>query len=256
MKRIFRIAIAALMAFSLILTQYLCVSGTVITKGDLSVEEWIAAAESLVYYLKAMFGTDIRVFVPQIAMSAGTMIALSAKEIVMGKQSNLGPIDPQFNGVSCAGIVEEFKQAQQEIAADPRLAQVWGQIIAKYHPTFVGDCQKAIDWADQMVSAWLADNMLKSEADRANKVSTIVQKLSSHNATFSHSRHIHSDELLQLGVKVTPLETLDSRAIDGCKDLQDCVLTLHHSYMLTLSNTKALKIIESHTGNTMINIHK
>ena len=47
MKRIFRIAIAALMAFSLILTQYLCVSGTVITKGDLSVEEWIAAAESL-----------------------------------------------------------------------------------------------------------------------------------------------------------------------------------------------------------------
>ena len=47
MKRIFRIAVATLVAFSLILTQYLCVSGTVITKGDLSVEEWIAAAESL-----------------------------------------------------------------------------------------------------------------------------------------------------------------------------------------------------------------
>ena len=47
MKRIFRIAVAALIAFSLILTECLCVSGTVITKGDLSVEEWIAAAESL-----------------------------------------------------------------------------------------------------------------------------------------------------------------------------------------------------------------
>ena len=62
----------------------------------------IAAAESLVSYLKALFGKDIRVFVPQIAMSAGTMIALSSKEIIMGKQSNLGPIDPQFGGMSCA----------------------------------------------------------------------------------------------------------------------------------------------------------
>jgi len=36
-----------------------------------------------------MFGTNIRAIVPQLAMSAGTMIALSCKEIVMGKQSNL-----------------------------------------------------------------------------------------------------------------------------------------------------------------------
>ena len=71
----------------------------------------IAAAESLVSYLKALFGKDIRVFVPQIAMSAGTMIALSSKEIIMGKQSNLGPIDPQFGGMSCAGIIEEFNEA-------------------------------------------------------------------------------------------------------------------------------------------------
>ena len=47
MKRIFRLAIAALMVFSIILTQFLCASGTVIKKGDLSVEEWIAAAEAL-----------------------------------------------------------------------------------------------------------------------------------------------------------------------------------------------------------------
>lgn len=59
----------------------------------------IAATESIVYYLRKMFGNDIWVFVPQIAMSAGTMISLSAKEIVMGKQSNLGPIDPQFGGM-------------------------------------------------------------------------------------------------------------------------------------------------------------
>ena len=47
MKRIFKIAVAVIVTVSLILTEYLCLAGTVITKGDLSVEEWIAAAEAL-----------------------------------------------------------------------------------------------------------------------------------------------------------------------------------------------------------------
>jgi ClpP class serine protease len=68
----------------------------------------IAATESIVHYLKSLFGNDIRAFIPQLAMSAGTMIALSCKEIVMGKESNIGPIDPQFGGVSCIGVIEEF----------------------------------------------------------------------------------------------------------------------------------------------------
>jgi ClpP class serine protease len=58
----------------------------------------MAATESLVDYLRQMFGKDIRAIVPQIAMSGGTMIALAWKEILMGKHSNLGPIDPQFSG--------------------------------------------------------------------------------------------------------------------------------------------------------------
>ena len=53
-----------------------------------------AATESLVNYLHAMFGTDIRAIVPQLALSAGTMLACACKEVVMGKHSSLGPIDP------------------------------------------------------------------------------------------------------------------------------------------------------------------
>ncbi len=67
-----------------------------------------AATESLVDYLRAMFRTDIRAFVPQLALSAGTMIACACKVIFMGKQSSLGPIDPQFGGIPAHGVVEEF----------------------------------------------------------------------------------------------------------------------------------------------------
>ena len=212
----------------------------------------IAATESIVYYLKKLFGNDIRVFVPQMAMSAGTMIALSSKQIVMGKQSNLGPIDPQFGGVSCAGIIEEFEQAVQDVTNNPQSASVWGPIIGKYHPTFIGDCKKAIDWGDTMVKQWLIDNMFSNDSDNKRKANKVLRTLSSHNKTFSHSRHIHIDELKELGLDIVELEGLDNRSIKGCNDLQDCVLTLHHTYMQTLSSSDAIKIVENHNGEAMI----
>ncbi len=71
----------------------------------------IAATESIVDYLNQIFGNDVRAIIPQISMSAGTMIALSSKQIMMGKQSNLGPIDPQMGGLACQAILDEFKKA-------------------------------------------------------------------------------------------------------------------------------------------------
>src|SRR5690554_5497904 len=66
----------------------------------------IAATESIVSYLRSMFGNNIRAIVPQISMSAGTMIAMSCKSIMMGKQSSLGPIDPQMGGVPCQAVIK------------------------------------------------------------------------------------------------------------------------------------------------------
>lgn len=212
----------------------------------------IAATESIVNYLKSMFGNDIRVFVPQIAMSCGTMIALSGKEIVMGKQSNIGPIDPQFGGMSCAGVIEEFENALNSIKLDPASTPLWQVIISKYHPTFLGDCQKAIDWSNKMVENWLCTNMLSSNVDPKNDARKIVEKLGSHKETCTHSNHIHIAECRNLGIVVKPLEELEKREIGGCKDLQDCVLTIHHTYMHTFSSSSAVKIVENHLGNAMI----
>lgn len=103
-----------------------------------------------------------------------------------------------------------------------------------------------------MVKYWLMDNMFYRTQNKEDKANNVVKFLSSHNKTYSHSRHIHSDDLLKLGLKIQSLETLDSRAIDDCKDLQDCVLTLHHIYMQTLANSNALKIVENQNANCMM----
>ena len=67
------------------------------------------AAESIVKYLRSKFSTNIRVIVPHLSMSAGTMIACAGKEIVMGKHSSLGPIDPQFNGIPVYSLKREYE---------------------------------------------------------------------------------------------------------------------------------------------------
>jgi len=53
------------------------------------------AAQTIVDYLRSKF-EKIDVAVPTYAMSAGTMIALGGDRILMGKQSQLGPTDPQL----------------------------------------------------------------------------------------------------------------------------------------------------------------
>ena len=63
---------------------------------------------------------------------------------------------------------------------------------------------------------------------------------------------VHIDECKKLGIKVVELEEMDNNSIGGCNDLQDCVLTIHHAYMHTFSNSMAVKIVENHLGNAMI----
>jgi ATP-dependent protease ClpP protease subunit len=204
----------------------------------------VAATESLVDYLRAMFKTDIRAIVPQLAMSAGTMIALSAKSIVMGKHSSLGPIDPQINGTPAHGIVEEFNQAKTEIATNPASMAVWQPIIAKYPPTFVGECEKAIRWADKIVGDWLESGMFADEDDAKAHAQRVNKELADHALTLSHDRHISAEKAIELGIKVEMLEE-DS-------ELQECVLTVHHACAQTISETPAFKIIENHLGVAQI----
>lgn len=214
----------------------------------------VAATESLVDYLRLMFDGDIRAIVPQLAMSAGTMIACASKKIVMGKQSSLGPIDPQFEGIPAHGVVEEFENAKSEIIDNPSSVPVWQPIISKYPPAFIGECRKVIDWANEIAGEWLASGMFQNElrpqADPEQKsavegkIKSIVRGLGDHALTKSHSRHLSASWCEKLGLKIDHLE--------DDQQLQDAVLSLHHACMLTFDTTPAIKLIENHKGTAFI----
>lgn len=206
----------------------------------------ISATESMVDYLRKMFGTDIRAIIPQLAMSAGTMLACSCKEIIMGKQSNIGPIDPQFGGIPAHGVISEFEKAIKETKKDPGTIPIWQVIVGKYHPTFIGECANAIDLASEMVQKWLEDNMLEADPDKINKAKKIVKYLNNHKDTKTHSRHIHMEEAKDIGLNIKYLEQ------DYDQEFQDLVLTTHHAYMHTFAHSGVSKIIENHMGNAII----
>lgn len=205
-----------------------------------------AATESLVDYLRAMFGTDIRALVPQIALSAGTMIACAAKSVVMGAHSSLGPIDPQIGGVAAHGVVEEFTRASTEIKKDNAKIPVWQPIIAKYTPTLIGECEKAIAWSNEMVTDWLKTGMFKDDGEAETKAKRVISELSDHALTKSHARHISLKKAQELGLRIETLEK-DSK-------LQEALLSVHHAYTQTMAGTQVVKIIENHEGVAFVTV--
>jgi len=205
-----------------------------------------AATESIVDYLRNVFGTNMRAVVPQLAMSAGTMIACACSSILMGTHSSLGPIDPQFNGIPAHGVIEEFKQAHEEIQADRSKIPLWQPIIAKYMPTMIGECQKVIDWSEEMVREWLKTGMFREDTDVDTKINRIIQELGSHALTKSHARHLSASKCEDIGLKIEHLENDHA--------LQEAVLAVHYACIHTLTSTPAAKIIENHNGKAYINI--
>ena len=204
-----------------------------------------AAAESIVNYLRVKFNNDIRIIVPHLAMSAGTMIACSGKEIVMGKHSSLGPVDPQLGGIPAYSVKKEFEEAQIDLQGHPENMGYWSLQLQKYPPGFLKLAIDSIDLSSVLVKEWLGTCMFdKKKPEEAKVIKTIVDSLNEHDNSKTHGRHYDVKFCKNIGLKIINLED-DSK-------LQDKVLSIHHSMMLTFNSTNAVKIIENNKSGTVI----
>jgi hypothetical protein len=209
------------------------------------------AAESVVEYLRTRFD-HIRVFVPVAAMSAATMVALAADEIVMGAHSQLGPIDPQFTIFTPEGprsapaqaIKDQFEMAREQCEANPTSVAVWLPILRSYGPGLLAQCDHQRALAEQLVGTWLARYMLADESDPEAKARAVAHWFADFTYFRSHGRRVSRDDARARGLKVTDLEADDA--------LQDAVLSVHHAVMHTTSGTPAVKLIENQHGRAFI----
>ena len=213
------------------------------------------AVESIVEYLHAKFDR-INVVIPYLAMSGGAMISLASDLLVLGKQSQLGPIDPQFligNKVHSARAIQEgFNKAKEDIEKDTKLAHLWAPILQNMGPSLVLEADKALAYSKELVVNWLNDRMLKgieNEQERSEKANTIAayfnaEDTPSHGQVHVHGQRIGAEKLRELGLKLEFLE--DNQG------LQNDVLTSYHLMTLIFEMTPSLKFIASDRGKMWV----
>ena len=208
------------------------------------------AAEAIVSYLRSRF-SHIRVIVPQLAMSAATMIACAADEIALGKHSFLGPTDPQIllptplgvRLVPAQAVLDQFDRAQQE-CADPAKLSAWLPTLNQYGPDLLVQCENALSMSRELVKTWLETYMFKELADRSARARSVADWLADHKNFKSHGRHLSRAEVEKNRLMVFRLEDDET--------FQDMSLSVFHAATHTFTGTTAAKIVESHTGRAFI----
>jgi Serine dehydrogenase proteinase len=208
------------------------------------------ACNSLVNYMRSKFD-HVRVFVPLGAMSAATMWALAADEIVMGNHSQLGPIDPQFilpqHGIQipAGSLTAQFKEASDQCLKEPGRLAAWLPTLQQYPPGLLEMCEKTSKLAKELVEQWLKRYMLKDEPHRDTTARETAEWLADDKVHLSDGRPITGDQLREKGLNVTEL------AVD--QQLQDAVLTVFHAVLYTISPpSPVMKVIENQVGRRYV----
>ena len=198
------------------------------------------ATESIVEYLRSKFDY-LEVIVPTLAMSAGTMISLASDRIVMGRPSQLGPIDPQFivdqTSVSARAIVDQFEQAKQEIIADVTLAHAWAPILQSLGPALLQESTNALAYGERMVAGWLERFMFKHTPNARDLARAAAAHFNDATIHRSHGRRIDRVEARSQSLAVEDLEDVQA--------LQEHVLTLYHLISIAFEKGPATKILHT-----------
>ncbi|MDR3126289.1 MAG: ATP-dependent Clp protease proteolytic subunit [Rickettsiales bacterium] len=193
----------------------------------------LEATEQIVNYLRGRY-KNIRVIVPMSAMSAATMLACAADEIIITKHGSLGPIDPQYNGISVKTIISEFELAEKNVIANPNAAALWLERI-RHYPSYI-ECQGVLNASQNRVSEWLTKYM-QLPAKTAENISKWLANADEHGL---HGRPICFEELKSHGLKVSLLE--------DNQEFQEKVLPVFHAMMATFDNAPCVKIVENQNG--------
>jgi ClpP class serine protease len=110
----------------------------------------VLAASQIAHALKNHKG-KVTAFIPHYAMSGGTLIALSADEIVMDLNAVLGPVDPQIGEFPAASIVRAVEIKTPQKSEDQMLV-------------FADMAAKAINQVGALVAGLLEKRLPKEKA--------------------------------------------------------------------------------------------
>mgnify|MGYP001068745824 CR=1 FL=1 len=182
---------------------------------------------------------DLTIIVPQSAKSAATLMTLMADRIVMGQESELGPLDlpiehplqegiflSALDGVNCLEYLSSvaanmsFKlglKIRQEVRLSRRdsieIATRFSRgfmepIVSQLEPMVINMCYRSLHIAERYGKAILREGMFRNADDAEKKSESVIHKL-----VWEYPEHgfaICSREAKELGLNIVDAESFDN----------------------------------------------
>ena len=169
----------------------------------------IGAVERMVTLVRFHYN-HVAVIVPDKAMSAGTIFALSANRIFMDYFSILGPIDPQIEKdgqlVPAQAYLNQFDLLKEK-SADGSITAAEYALVNKFDPAELYQFEQAVSLSTELVEQWLFQYMLsdlnnsdpvadsKDQESMISRAHDIATRLNDHERWRYHGRGITMETL-------------------------------------------------------------
>ena len=175
-------------------------------------------AEDIVRLLHDKYD-EVGIIIPGWAKSAGTIIAMSGDEILMGQLSALGPIDAQLNWqgkhFSAHALLEGLEKIKKEIEKTGVLNKAYIPILQGISPGEIKNAENALEFAEDLVKKWLVKYKFKNWdihsknqkpvtiEEKETRAKKIAKDLCNHGHWKTHGRSIKLKDLEEMRVKIT-----------------------------------------------------
>lgn len=212
-------------------------------------------AEDFVRMLRRKYD-DIAIIIPGSAMSAGTIIAMAANDILMEPDmSSLGPIDAQLQWqgkvFSAHALLAGVNKIKDEAVQTGGLNRAYIPILQTLSPGELEHAENALKFAKNLVGSWLAeykfkdwshhssDNRPVTREDKEGRASQVAEELCDHSKWKSHGRSIKLADLEAMRLRITDYSTNAALAE---------AIQRYYSLLRMSFETPLFKVIETQTS--------
>jgi hypothetical protein len=172
------------------------------------------ASERIINICRCYSGTKTFIaIVPGKAKSAATMVCMGASKIMMGKTSELGPIDPQIiikskegdiTSFALCNIVESYNKLFHSAVNTKGNINPYLQQLSTYDPRKIKEYEVAIELAKDVAVRALKSGMMNDKSN--TQIKKDIAMFLTPKVTKSHGRSIFYEEAQQCGLKIDIME--------------------------------------------------
>ena len=151
---------------------------------------------------------EFTVIIPDLAKSAGTILALGAHHILMGPTSDLGPIDPQLQVgqsgrllVSAKDIIAAVEAAETAVQTKPETYALHSALLADVTALMVQQARSALARSEDIMREALTSNPSRNDEDVAEMCVKLREPLI--DTPKSHGAILGKKDAERMGLPIT-----------------------------------------------------